>query len=242
MKHAPLTPNAWLRRDAMQSHLRRGGRIDSILEIGAGQGAMGSRFSGMAEYVAIEPDDASASVARDRLPPNTEVLSSITDLDASRLFTLVCAFEVLEHIEDDAAALSQWADKVAPGGWLLISVPADQKRFSSADVRVGHHRRYDEADLVDLMSQVGMRDVLVERYGFPLGYVLEAARNFAARRGDSPDEVDDRTASSGRYLQPSEWMATGTMLATAPFRLLQRPFRRSRLGTGLIVSGARPPS
>lgn len=242
MKHPPLTPNAWLRRDAAGPHLRRADPIDSILEIGAGQGSMGSRLAALASYVAIEPDKASAEVARSRLPAGTEICPSLAQLDPNRLFTVVCAFEVLEHIDDDAAALNEWTRRVAPGGWLIISVPADQKRFSSADERVGHFRRYDENDLTDLMSRMDMEDVLIERYGFPLGYLLETARNLAARRGKSPDGAEDRTASSGRYLQPSEWMAAGTMLATAPFRLMQRPFRRSHLGTGLILSARRPKS
>ena len=55
----------------------------------------------------------------------------------------MCAFEVLEHIDDDALALKQWREYLRPSGWLLLSVPAHQDQYGAADELVGHYRRYD---------------------------------------------------------------------------------------------------
>ena len=76
-------------------------------------------------------------------------------------FDLVCAFEVLEHIEDDAAAVRQWAARLRPGGWLLLSVPAHQRRYGPADELVGHFRRYDPARLTALLARCGLTDMRV---------------------------------------------------------------------------------
>ena len=70
-----------------------------------------------------------------------------------------------------------------------------------------------------------------------LGYVLEAARNQVGRRrlaASSTQSLAERTAGSGRLLQPSGGMiGAATRWGTAPFRVLQRAFPNA--GTGLVV-------
>lgn len=51
---------------------------------------------------------------------------------------LILCSEVLEHIEDDAAALDELSRVLAPGGWLLISVPTPPAVFDPAHVREGY--------------------------------------------------------------------------------------------------------
>src|SRR5207237_754981 len=79
----------------------------------------------------LEPDRASWELARQRLRAvgRGEVRNIASgDLGTER-FDLVCAFEVLEHLEDDAAAVKQWAALLRARGWLLLSTPALQRRF-----------------------------------------------------------------------------------------------------------------
>jgi hypothetical protein len=136
---------------------------------------------------------------------------------------------------------------VKPGGVVIVSVPAHRHRFRAADEEVGHLRRYDPVDLVDLLEQAGLVDVTVRAYGFPLGYVLEWVRNrLAARnaeRGASGASVDiaDRTAGSGRLRQPPVWASQAIDIATWPFRVVQRANPLRSLGPGLI-GRARVPS
>jgi hypothetical protein len=81
--------------------------------------------------------------------------------------------------------------------------------------------------------------VTVWAYGFPLGYLLEFGRNvLAPRSGD--DTYEARTSKSARFYQPTERLAWVTRVGTAPFRVVQRPFRRSSLGTGLVAMARRP--
>ncbi len=158
------------------------------------------------------------------------------DLGDAR-FDLVCAFEVLEHLEDDKAALAEWAGRVRPGGWLMLSVPAHQARFAPWDTLVGHFRRYDPAALADLLASTGFGDIQVRQYGFPLGFALEAVRNrIAARRlaGGETESMEERTASSARQLQPGGGAkAMAIRYGVLPFRLAQRAVPGA--GTGLVA-------
>src|SRR3546814_6549126 len=63
------------------------------------------------------------------------------------------AFEVLEHIEDDHAALRQWLGWLKPGGILLMSVPAHPSQWNAADVWAGHFRRYRKRELLGLVEE-----------------------------------------------------------------------------------------
>jgi SAM-dependent methyltransferase len=234
---APLTPNAWLRFDVVSRMVPAG--ITDVLEIGCGQGALGARLARRYRYVGVEPDPASCAVARERVARagGGDVHNGpLGTLDAER-FDLVCAFEVLEHIDDDAAALTEWASRLRPGGWLLVSVPAHRRRYGAADELVGHFRRYDPADLTTVLRRAGFHEIEVRQYGMPLGYVLEAVRNAVGRRRLAHTEavsVSERTAASGRLLQPGTG-ARGVMTrwGTAPFRTVQRAFPHT--GTGLVA-------
>lgn len=241
---APLTPNACLRADLVGRLLPPD--VTDVLEVGCGQGSLGTRLARQYNYLGLEPDDESRGVAKQRLAAvgSGEVSGAwVADLDPARTFDLVCAFEVLEHIEDDKAALAEWVGRLRPGGWILLSVPAHQSRFGPADTLVGHFRRYDPAVMDELLRGVGLTDVTLRQYGMPLGYLLEAVRNEVGRRRLAKDasarSVEERTAGSGRFLQPGGGLrGTVTRWGTGPFRLAQRAF--PNVGPGLIARARLP--
>ena len=238
-----LSLHAWLRYDAIFRQLRRAAGARSVLEIGAGQGAVGVMLAGRYAYTGLEPDPTSFATARARFSHaglGEIVQSDLESLAPAKMFDLVCAFEVLEHLEDDAGALAEWIERVRPGGWLLVSVPSGRDRFGAADRKAGHYRRYDRDDLSRLLATAGLVDSSLITYGFPAGYVLEAGRNVIARRLEAAGTMSARTAASGRWLQPPDWAATATHVLAAPLRLAQRPFSNSRLGTGLVALAGRP--
>ncbi len=234
---APLAPNAWLRYELIKRMLPAG--ISDVLEVGCGQGAVGVRLAQRYRYLGVEPDRTSWAVASGRLAAagRGQVRNvAVEDLGEGR-FDLVCAFEVLEHIEDDAAALKEWAGRLRANGWLLLSVPAHQHRYGPWDGIVGHFRRYDPGAMTALLTSSGFTQIQVRQYGFPLGYLLEAGRNLVGRRRlgtAAAMSVEEQTAGSGRLLQPSGGMrGAATRWGTAPFRLIERAFPNT--GTGLVV-------
>jgi SAM-dependent methyltransferase len=233
----PLSFNAWLRWDLVERILERLPEIRSVLEIGPGEGSLAARLASRFEYVGVEPDRQACTKAQRRLARigrGTIVCGDASSLERERTFDLICAFEVLEHIEDDVAALRDWSGLLRDQGFVLVSVPANPARWGPADRKVGHYRRYERDGLASLLLETGFKDPEIWTYGFPLGYLLEAARNTLSRGGQTAAPLSARTAASGRYLQPPEYLGWATRTATAPFRVLQRPFFGSSLGTGLV--------
>ncbi len=230
----PLSFAAWLRRDAIDRFLAEANPA-SVIEVGCGQGALGYRLAQCFDYRGYEPDARSASVAGERLSRigRGEVVNGYLPDTPDRLFDLLIACEVLEHIEDDAGALSVWQRWVRPGGHLLLSVPAHPSRFGPADRHVGHVRRYTRDGLAGRMTGAGLEVRHLRSYGFPLAYALEFVRNRAASRSDRPG-VSAHEDSSGRWLQPGSRLRLVPPLVTFPFRFLQRPFGDTNLGTGFV--------
>jgi SAM-dependent methyltransferase len=236
----PLSFMAWLRFDLIRDAIDAVGLADGdrVLEIGPGQGAMGVRFADRFRYTGVEADKTSFETAALRLErfPHARVLHAerVEPAEIGR-FHLVCAFEVLEHIEDDLAALRSWHALTRPGGHVLLSVPAHPHRFGPADTYVGHFRRYTREDLRRRLLDAGFDDVVVRTYGMPLGYALERVRNVLAARRSTPEEMEERTGASGRFLQPASAMGLAAWAGTLPFRMVQRAFEETDHGTGLVV-------
>ena len=126
----------------------------TILELGCGVGTFGERLAHMATYVGVEPDDTSYQIASDRIGAQggQVVHGDQSTLPASATYDLVCVFEVIEHMQDDAAQLTEWLRLVTPGGRIMFSVPAFQERFGPFDDSVGHYRRYSPSRCATCLS------------------------------------------------------------------------------------------
>lgn len=74
---------------------------------------------------------------------------------ASGAFELVCAFDIVEHVDDDDRALSELARVAAPDAALLLSAPLDPSRWTPFDEFVGHRRRYEPDRLLAKLNEQG---------------------------------------------------------------------------------------
>lgn len=84
------------------------------------------------------------------------VVGSITELPfRDQQFDLICALDVVEHVENDQAAFSELNRCLKPGGQLLFSVPLFQDAWTEFDQIVGHVRRYEPSDLLKNLERFG---------------------------------------------------------------------------------------
>lgn len=76
---------------------------------------------------------------------------------AAGSFDVVAAFDVIEHCEPESIALRELTRVLAPGGRMLLAVPAYEWAWTSHDDNNGHVRRYTKARLVDAAVAAGLR-------------------------------------------------------------------------------------
>jgi SAM-dependent methyltransferase len=149
-----------------------------LIDFGAGTGTFAKRLREEGcRVVCIEPDFSQ----RQRLiEAGFEVLPDILSLpDASLPFLF--SLNVFEHIHDDQRAIEQIYQKLAPGGGLLLYVPAFHCLWSTLDDKVCHHRRYTKKTLRTLVrSRFSIEKV---QYVDSLGFI--AALTFRLLRKDS---------------------------------------------------------
>lgn len=136
--------NTW---PVVQSLLREGRRR---LEIGPG---LHPRLP-IAETFFVDISAEALSRLQDR--GGCVALAPVTAMPFSdSTFDLVCAFDIIEHVENDDACFSELARLAKPGSTMLLSVPLHPSRWSRFDDIVGHYRRYDPVTLVDKLRCYG---------------------------------------------------------------------------------------
>jgi SAM-dependent methyltransferase len=94
------------------------------------------------------------------------VSGEITDLPFSReKFDLVCAFDVIEHAEDDQLVFNEVGRVLKEGGLFIFSVPVHARLWTAFDEFVGHVRRYEPAELTALLASNGLEIEKSAAYG-----------------------------------------------------------------------------
>jgi SAM-dependent methyltransferase len=101
-------------------------------------------------------DISAAAVARFRARGADAAIGLITAMPfADAAFDLVCAFDIVEHVDDDEAALAELARVASPGAAFLLSVPLHESAWTAFDDFVGHRRRYAPRELAAKLARHG---------------------------------------------------------------------------------------
>jgi SAM-dependent methyltransferase len=153
-----------------------------VLEVGCGTGyvlRMLERECRGAEVVGAELSDAGVAFARKRVTCQV-VRADVFALPFADPFHLVGMFDVLEHLADDAGALRGLRDGTAPGGRLVLTVPAYMTLWSHTDECGGHHRRYTPKSLRWVLAAAGWEVERVTPFMLPLAPVMWLGRKLAA--------------------------------------------------------------
>ena len=134
-----------------------------VLNVGVAGGASSKWLSKFGDVVSVENDPLFIEYLHSQNIPVVE--SSITGLpfkDSS--FDLVCAFDVIEHVDEDRVAVDELWRVCKPGGNVCITVPAFQSLWGVHDVVNRHKRRYTKQSLKRLIGETNADGILYSSY------------------------------------------------------------------------------
>lgn len=147
-----------------------------VLEIGTGHGIYTTYLADIAvDVMATDVDGDALAVAKARVTSENVSFSQLDltsgeDFEAlgiGRFDTVVC-LNVMEHIEDDQQATNHLAGALAPGGHVILYVPAGPKLYNALDGYAGHYRRYTPETLRAILAGAGL-EVVNLRYSNLVG-------------------------------------------------------------------------
>jgi len=173
-----------------------------ILEIGCGTGHNLEMLGEFGKLDAVELDDEARSIATGRLgrAVRSARLPELAGIRAKQ-YDIIAALDVIEHIDDDGAALEAIAARLKPGGKFVMTVPAHRWMWSAHDVVNHHKRRYSKAALRRLVEDSPLR---LDKIGYfnSLLFPLAVAERLASKvRGKDDADVKMPAAPLNRALE-----------------------------------------
>jgi SAM-dependent methyltransferase len=193
-----------------------------ILDAGCGSGRNMVELARHGAVTGVELSQTSVALARERGVGEVIAGSALEMPLADASFELAVCLDVIEHLQDDLAALRELRRVVAPGGSLLVTVPAYQWLWSGHDEINHHHRRYTRRSLQSVAERAGwsqLRTTYFNSLLLPVAILLRVL-----------DRINTKTTESSLDLwvppQPMNW-------------LLERPLA---LEAALVARGGRIPA
>jgi len=160
-----------------------------ILDIGCGTGLMLNALETIGETSGMDVSDDAIVFSREIF--NGVVRKGMLPNDIpyeDQYFSLVTALDVIEHVDDDCAALQAIRSKIAPGGQAIITVPAFMFLWSEHDVLNEHKRRYTLPELRTKLLEAGFTIEKISYFNtllLPLISLVRIANNLLKRKGGS---------------------------------------------------------
>jgi len=184
---------AALRRRLPRGRLR-------LLELGCGSGNVLAALGALGEAVGMEADPELRAAARaagldvraGALPGETGVPPGWADA--------VLLLDVIEHLDDDRAALAAARTALREGGTLVVTVPAAPWLWSAHDVHLGHRRRYTARALRAAVEAAGFRVAYVSHFNTVLFPAVALVRLWKRVRGDERHDLRRPAPAVNRLL------------------------------------------
>jgi SAM-dependent methyltransferase len=211
-----------------------------ILDIGCGAGNMIHHLSRYGHVQGLEVDPRPVREARLR--------GYHVDLhDATKPyqfennhFDLTTAFDVIEHVDDDLAVLSESYRILKPGGYMAVTVPALMWLWSHNDDINAHKRRYTAAELKTKLQQVGFT---VQRVSYNNFFIFPmAAGLILLRRGNEP-ELSSHHLEEEAFeveMEPTSPFVNAVLTQVGQIEAGLMQFFSFPIGTGLLAVAQKP--
>lgn len=139
-------------------------RDERIIEVGAGTGNVAGMLQRAGYQVAVGELHTSGLDYAARYGIQERYQFDLMATPFREHFDVVCLFDVLEHLADDAGAVRQVYQMLRPGGRVIVTVPAHPELWNKSDVRAHHQRRYRAAELQALFASNGFQVLTVRGF------------------------------------------------------------------------------
>ncbi len=167
----------------------------TLLDVGSGAGGMVPLLQRFGTVSVLEPDREAAGRLQEKfgghVPVTLGTLDSLTD---GQQFDCISLFDVLEHIDDDRAALASIYMHLRNDGYFVCTVPAFQLLWGQNDVASHHKRRYTKKELRLKIEQAGLRIRYISFFNFFLFFPTLVVRLFS-RLGMGSKDSDFKKGS-----------------------------------------------
>jgi len=163
-----------LERHVGRDHLRR------ILDVGCGTGVALNSLQQYGDTLGLDRSYEALHLSRQmtRVPVFQAEFGSLPFKEKS--FDLVCAFDILEHLENDKTCVEEAYRLCKPGGHLMVTVPAFQFLWGIQDEISHHKRRYRRGEITRLVQKIGFHPVFASYFNTflfpPIAFIRGIAR------------------------------------------------------------------
>jgi SAM-dependent methyltransferase len=171
-----------------------------LMEAGCGTGGNLKMLSSFGKLDAFELDDEARVIAKGKLPMDIKsgMLPDHVPYQPGS-FDVVVAFDVIEHVEHDVESLASLGKQLAPGGRLVMTVPAMPWLWSKHDETHHHYRRYTRASLNEALVQAGLKPVRISYFNtllFPMIAGIRLLRQALNIKESADDKMPSAAVNS----------------------------------------------
>jgi SAM-dependent methyltransferase len=124
-----------------------------LVDCGAGTGCFAAEMQSICNVLAVDDHEESLRIATANLGSEHVRRGSCLALPVPEVSVdCLTALDVLEHVENDSAAIAEFSRVIRPGGIVVITVPALQALWSDWDLSLHHWRRYNRQSFLRLLT------------------------------------------------------------------------------------------
>ena len=162
----------------------------TLLEVGCGTGGVLAHLRATHPGISLTGSDLlpeTLRVARDRVPDATFLQADIRQMPYREEFDVVCALDVIEHLDEDDVALAEIARSVRPEGGVIVAVPQHMWLWGAWDRSIATDAEYSRRSLLRMFDAAGLTPVRVTSsfsLVLPLVYVSRLRSRTIAEGGD----------------------------------------------------------
>jgi SAM-dependent methyltransferase len=202
------------------------------LDVGCGTGLNLDHLAKLATPVGTDYYEEALQFCRERGHTMLCKADAVELPFADGYFDIITALDVVEHLDDDVAALAELCRVLRPGGIALVSVPAYPVLWTYWDDILGHRRRYTTRTLRAAAEEAGLEVLKVSYSNMLTLFPATGVRIVKAIFHRSAETRRQPKVPESDFIPLPGWLNKGLV---AYYHLEAQALRRSNLPFGLSV-------